>query len=159
MPESPPTYTKYRARPRLLDRGGSTLDRLRRGPGEEPGKQRRPITWGRVVKWLVLAILGWIALSLVVFLISAQIQQSKVDDAADKVLAGGGAPPFSPTTVLFLGSDQRAKGTKEPGASTSGPSRSDSILLMRRGGGPNRRLSVPPDPARPPPGAGASKSH
>ena len=157
MPESPPTYTKYRARPRLLNRGGNPLERLRRGPGEDPGRQRRPITWGRVVKWLVLAILGWIGLSLVVFLISAQIQQSKVDDAADKVLAGGGAPPFSPTTVLFLGSDQRAKGTKEPGASTSGPSRSDSILLMRVGGGHNGRLSIPRDTVVDIPGHGRSK--
>jgi LCP family protein required for cell wall assembly len=157
MPEPPPTYTKYRARPRLLDRGGDTLGRLRRRPGEDPGKRRRPITWGRVVKWVVLAIVGWLALSLVVFLISAQIQQSKVDDSADKALAGSGAPPFTPTTVLFLGSDQRAKGTKEPGASTSGPSRSDSILLMRVGGGHNGRLSIPRDTVVDIPGHGRNK--
>ena len=157
MPEPPPSYTKYRARPRLLDRGGDTFERLRRSGGEEPGKRRKPITWGRVVKWVVLAIVGWLALSLVVFLISAQIQQSKVDDSADNVLAGGGAPPFSPTTVLFLGSDQRAKGTKEPGASTSGPSRSDSILLMRIGGGHNGRLSIPRDTVVDIPGHGRNK--
>src|SRR4051794_53647 len=157
MPDSPPTYRKYRARPRLLDRGGDTLGRLRRGPGDEPGRRRKPITWGRVLKWVVLAVAGWIALSLVVFLISAQIQQSKVDDAADKALAGAGAPPFPPTTVLFLGSDQRTQGTREPGASTSGPSRSDSILLMRVGGGHNGRLSIPRDTVVPIPGHGRNK--
>ena len=44
----------------------------------------------------------------------------------------------------MLGSDARVKGTKEPGANVGGPSRSDTILLMRVGGG--RAAAV--DPAR-----------
>jgi LCP family protein required for cell wall assembly len=161
-PEPPPAYTKYRARPRLLDRGGDALARFRRGedgrrPGIEPHRHRKPFTWKRALKWVVLAVVGWLALSLVVFLISAQIQKSSIDDAAKKALAGGGAPPFTATTVLFLGSDQRPKGTHEAGASTSGPSRSDSILLMRVGGGHNARLSIPRDTVVDIPGHGRAK--
>jgi len=158
--DPPPTYTRYRARPRLFDRGGDSLARLRRredgGPGG-PGRTRKPITVGRVLKWIALGALAWIALSLVVFLISAQIQRAKVSDDAKEILAGGGTPPFTPTTILFLGSDQRSAGTKEPGASTTGPSRSDSIMLARIGGGANARLSIPRDTVVDIPGHGRNK--
>jgi LCP family protein required for cell wall assembly len=159
-PEPPPSYTKYRARPGLFDRRGDVLARLRRDgkrPDGAPGRTRKPITVGRVLKWLVVAVVSWIALSLVLFLVSAQIQKASIDSAAKQVLAGNGTPPFSPTTVLFLGSDQRTKGTREPGASTSGPSRSDSILLMRIGGGHNARLSIPRDTVVDIPGHGRQK--
>ena len=43
-------------------------------------------------------------------------------------LDGNGSPPFGATTILVLGTDQRPKGSKEPGANTSGPSRADSIV-------------------------------
>ena len=49
------------------------------------------------------------------------------------------------------------KGTKEPGASTSGPSRSDSIMLLRVGGGHNGRLSIARDTVVDIPGHGESK--
>jgi LCP family protein required for cell wall assembly len=159
-PEPPPSYTKYRARPGLFDRRGDVLERFRRGekrPDGKPPRTRRPITWGRVVKWFFAVVAGWLLLSLVLFLISAQIQKASIDDTAKTALAGNGTPPVSPTTVLFLGSDQRAKGTKEPGASTSGPSRSDSILLMRIGGGHNARLSIPRDTVVDIPGHGRQK--
>jgi LCP family protein required for cell wall assembly len=157
-PEEPPRYTKYRARPRLFDRGGDALARLReRDRGAGGGRVRKPITVGRVVKWLALAVAGWLVLSLVLFLISAQIQSAQVDDAAKAALARSGHPPFSATTVLVLGSDQRTKHTREPGASTSGPSRTDSILLMRIGGGHAARLSIPRDTVVDIPGHGRYK--
>jgi len=136
------------------------LERFRKERDRPPGerfKSRRPITAGRVVKWLVLALVAWLGISLLLFLVSAQIQRSQVSDEAQDVLAKGGTPPFSPTTVLFLGSDQRTEGTKEPGASTSGPSRSDSIILMRVGGGHNGRLSIPRDTVVDIPGRGRNK--
>src|SRR5438093_7985707 len=37
--QEPPAYTKYRARPRLLDRGGDALGRLRRD-GDRPARRR-----------------------------------------------------------------------------------------------------------------------
>jgi LCP family protein required for cell wall assembly len=122
--------------------------RRRRGPGG-------PITAGRVVKWLVLAAIAWLGLSLVLFLISAQLQQG---DLSGKVALGGaGFPLTSPNTVLVLGSDTRPKGSKEPGAETSGTGRSDSILLMRVGGGKNARLSIPRDTIVDIPGHGRNK--
>ena len=66
------------------------------------------------------ALVAWLAISLVLFLVSAQIQSSKVSDAADNELGGGGYPLTSPNTILVLGSDARTKGTKEPGAKKIG---------------------------------------
>jgi LCP family protein required for cell wall assembly len=120
-----------------------------------PGGARGPISVGRVVKWVVLAALGWIALSLVLFLISAQIQQGDLNGKVD--LGGAGFPLTSPNTVLVLGSDTRSKGSKEPGAETSGTGRSDSIMLMRVGGGKNARLSIPRDTIVDIPGHGRNK--
>lgn len=125
-----------------------------------PGRRRRglprgPLTPGRVLKWLVLAAVAWLGLSLVLFLVSAQIQQG---DLSGKVALGGaGFPLTSPNTVLVLGSDTRPKGSKEPGAETSGTGRSDSILLMRVGGGKNARLSIPRDTIVDIPGHGRNK--
>ena len=141
------------------------LDRLRelrrsRGSRGSGGRTRRGlggITFGRVVKWLVLAILGWTLVSLVSFLISAQIQQGKIDDATEQALDPGPYPLASPTNILVLGSDQRSKETAEPGSSTTGPSRSDSILLMRVGGGANSRLSIARDTMVDIPGSGRQK--
>ena len=93
-----------------------------------------------------------------VFLISAQIQSSKISDAADAQLSGGGYPLTSPNTILVLGSDARTKDTAEPGAQTIGqPSRSDSILLLRVGGGANAQLSILRDTVVDIPGHGQNK--
>lgn len=156
-------YTVYRARPEGM------LSRLRGGGGEEarpdrprPDRgardgSRKPITGGRVLKWLALAVGGWILLSLVLFLVSAQIERGKVSFSAEKALSGGGGFPLtSANTILVLGSDQRPKGSKEPGA-FAGPSRSDSILLIRTGGGASQRLSIPRDTVVDIPGHGRAK--
>jgi LCP family protein required for cell wall assembly len=108
-----------------------------------------------VLGWLALAVLGWLALSLVLFLVSAQIRQGELSGKVD--LGGAGFPLTSPNTILVLGSDQRTKENAEPGSSTSGPSRSDSIMLMRVGGGKNARLSIPRDTVVDIPGHGRNK--
>ncbi len=157
-------YTVYRARPEsLLSRlrsGGddeTTPDRPRPDRGRRD-RGRKPITPGRVLKWVALAVVGWILLSLVLFLVSAQLERGKVSGSAGKALSGGGGFPLtSANTILVLGSDQRAKGTKEPGASTSGPSRSDTMLLIRAGGGANQRLAIPRDTVVEVPGHGLHK--
>lgn len=168
-PPDPPRYTKYRARPSLLRRDPKSasdtqarpLDALRRDaePAAMPpgARRRKRITRGRVTKWIALALAGWIGISIVLFLVSAQIEQGKVSDATDESLAGGGPPIGSPATILVLGSDQRPEGTKEAGASTSGPSRSDSIMLLRVGGGSNGRLSIARDTIVDIPGHGRQK--
>jgi LCP family protein required for cell wall assembly len=157
-PQAPPEYKLYRTRPRLLGRrgdDGSLLDDFREKPPDE--KRRKPITVGRVVKWIVLALVSWVALSVVLFLISAQVNQDQVSADAQRQLSNGGVGIVSAQTTLILGSDQRTKGTKEPGASTSGPSRSDSILLVRTGGGHSAKLSIPRDTIVDIPGHGRDK--
>ena len=57
----------------------------------------------------------------------------------------------------MLGSDRRSPGTKEPGATVSGPSRSDSIMLLRFGGGHSAKLSIPRDTVVDIPGHGRDK--
>jgi LCP family protein required for cell wall assembly len=132
-------------RPRLPFRG------LRRA-----GRQgRRAITAGLVVRRLLVLALGWVLVSLLLFLLSAQIQQG--DLSGQVALGGAGYPLTSPNTILVLGSDRRTAGSREPGASTSGPSRSDSIMLMRIGGGRNARLSIPRDTVVDIPGHGTGK--
>jgi LCP family protein required for cell wall assembly len=89
--------------------------------------------------------------------LSAQFSQQRVDSEAQAQLSGGGAPIVSAQTVLVLGSDQRVKGTHEAGAAPSGPSRSDSIMLLRVGGGHSAKLSIPRDTVVDIPGHGLNK--
>ena len=107
--------------------------------------------------YLALAAVGWVLVSLLLFLVSAQVQRQKVNDAAGSALSDSGFPLTSPNTILVLGSDARTKGTKEPGANVGGPSRSDTILLMRVGGGRSARLSIPRDTFAEIPGHGTDK--
>jgi LCP family protein required for cell wall assembly len=94
----------------------------------------------------------------VLFLVSAQIESSKVSNAAEAKLSGGGYPLTSANTILVLGSDARVKGKAEPGAETIGqPSRSDSIMLLRIGGGANAQLSILRDTVVDIPGHGRNK--
>jgi LCP family protein required for cell wall assembly len=155
-----PDYTLYRSRPRGLRarlRGLEGIEELRLDLRERPRGVERAgqITGRRVLRWVALALGAWLALSLVLFLASAQIQRGKVSDAARDELDGG-FPLTSKTTVLVLGSDQRPKNSKEPGA-RSGPARADSILLMRVGGGAGGRLSIPRDTVVDIPGHGRQK--
>jgi LCP family protein required for cell wall assembly len=59
-------------------------------------------------------------------------------------------------TVLVIGTDQRPKGSKEPGAFAGGI-RSDTMMLWRIGAGTSRRLSIPRDTNVPIPGHGVTK--
>jgi LCP family protein required for cell wall assembly len=165
--ETPPEYTKYRSRPRLFGRGedGALGTVTAPRPGEEgplvppEPERRRPRLppFRRVAVTLLLVLVGWVVVSAVLFLVSAQIEQGKISDEADALLGGAGYPLTSPNTILVLGSDQRGEETAEPGASTSAPGRSDSILLLRMGGGANSRLSIARDTVVDIPGHGRQK--
>ena len=97
-------------------------------------------------------------MSLVLFLISAQIERGKVPASAKRALSSGGNMLTSTDTILMIGTDQRPKGSKEPGANTSDAgSRSDTMMLWRVGGGTSRRLSIPRDTATEIPGHGVDK--
>jgi LCP family protein required for cell wall assembly len=160
-PEGPPEYRVYRSRKAWLPRrGGDDRDELARLRGERsPQRARAPrkgVSSGRVVRWVITAVVAWVLLGSVVFLVSAQLQQGSIGDEANERLGGAGYPAWSPNTVLVLGSDQRTADTREPGASTTG-GRADSIMLMRVGGGSNSRLSIARDTVVDIPGHGRGK--
>ena len=138
------------------------LDDLRGGVPrpEDPNKRRLRdrFTFWRVLGYIGAFIVGWLLLSLLLFLISAQVQRQGVTDAAGGALKDSGFTLTSPNTILVLGSDARTKNSKEPGANKIGqPSRSDTIMLMRVGGGKSARLSIPRDTLVDIPGHGRDK--
>ena len=155
---APPEYKVYRARKRPLSRG-SDLDalrrRLRRVTGREPDepRDRKPITPGRVFKWLALAVGGWLLLSLVLFLVSAQIQDGVSADAENALSKGGSM--LGGTNILVLGSDARTGDSIDKTA--VGPSRADTIMIVHAGLGGVRKLSIPRDTRADIPGHGSSK--
>jgi LCP family protein required for cell wall assembly len=165
-PPGPPEYNVYRSRRRLRDRlgplAGNPLDALRRRRQKDDGlppppgapKPPRRITPWRVVKWVLLAMAAWLLVALVVFFISAQTTRG-VSDKTEEALSPGGAV-LTGSTILVLGSDQRPPGSQEPGAN-AGPSRADSILLLRVGVGSVRKLSILRDTAVEIPGHGTDK--
>jgi LCP family protein required for cell wall assembly len=158
--EPPPDYTLYRSRPRGL------RERLAGGepPAREPKRTRQPRskrsrrrTFGRIVKFALFGVVGWLGLSLVLFSISAQTRAGQgISSAAEAKLNGGGLPPLLATTILVLGTDRRPRGSKEPGAFSSGE-RTDTIMLLRVGGGASSKLSIPRDTVVPIPGHGIDK--
>jgi LCP family protein required for cell wall assembly len=177
--EDPPRYKVYRSGPRLFRRRregdrGSGLGALRgeaapggrpdynvhrAGRGERPGVPgaRRRLSLGRILGLVIMALAAWSLVSLVLFLVSAQIERQEVSEQTRAALEPSGFTLSSPNTVLILGSDARTEKNAEPGAQVGGRSRSDSIMLMRIGGGANATLSVPRDSAVDIPGHGRDK--
>ena len=92
-------------------------------------------------KWFLVWVVVWLVLSAVLFSASATIESGRISDATNAELGGGGNFVTSPGTVLVLGLDRRPRGSREPGADTVS-ARSDSIMLLRTGGGTSRRLSI-----------------
>jgi LCP family protein required for cell wall assembly len=167
MPESPPDYKVYRSRSGLRQRLPSRDSlknpfkalrpgRPKPGPDDPYGlrTKRGRLVRGRVIRWVLYAALAWLLLTIVVFFLSAQTAPSEPDSAKEALSNGGSL--LTGSTILILGSDQRPKNTKEPGAN-AGPSRSDSILLLHVGFGSVRRLSILRDSYAPIPGHGAQK--
>jgi LCP family protein required for cell wall assembly len=174
-----PDYKVYRSRPRLLrgrdDGGGAGLARLRAPDAPPPeyevhrsgprrpqspqrprlGGIRRRLSPGRVVKWLLIALLGWFLLSAALFMLSAQLQRGDLAEKVGPQLDEGPFPLLGANTILVLGSDARTEDLAEPGS--GGPSRSDSIMLLRIGGGANASLSIPRDTVVEIPGHGTDK--
>jgi LCP family protein required for cell wall assembly len=138
---------------------GGDLDalkrRLSRVTGREPDepRQRKPITAGRVFKWLALAVGGWLLLSLVLFLLSAQLQEGVSDDAKAALSKGGSM--LGGTNILVLGSDARTGDSIDE--SSTGPSRADTIMIVHAGLGGVRKLSIPRDTEAEIPGHGSRK--
>jgi LCP family protein required for cell wall assembly len=178
-PKGRPDYKVYRSRPRLSDRlrkrdlgslrkqgaekdgpemrryrsggGGGFFGRFRRGGGGDGGG--RP--WW---KWVLYACGVWILISILAFMISAQIQTGKLSDAAKNELSGGPAL-LAGQNILVLGGDQRGAqvGADEPGNSRSAPPRADTIMVIHASLTSFRKLSIPRDTYAEVPGHGDQK--
>ena len=174
-PPEPPEYNVYRSRKGLFSRlKGADLSALRdraRLPSRKPRKDREPRRPGsprapfnvrRVLKWVGIAALGWILISLVAFGISAQLQSFKLSGEARDALHGNPFLLFKPQTILVLGTDarppgsgdgntseecfeQQSKGEKPHDPCFEGEFRADTLMLVRAGGGTFRKLSIPRD--------------
>jgi LCP family protein required for cell wall assembly len=164
-------YKVYSSRPRGLRarlRGEEDTELPERGrPGRKPDRLpgegwRWPrLTWRRGLAYLALAVVAWVLLSFVLFVISASQQSGSIPAAAQAELAPGGNMLTSTDTVLILGTDQRPRtgaGSKERGSNyNDAGSNSDTIMLWRIGGGVSRRLSIPRDTATQIQGLGTAK--
>src|SRR6201996_3867121 len=180
--DEPPQYTRYRARRRLLGDKDDDLGGSRSGPNKRDprapigGRGRIPLLGRRRVRglpgasgwrrWatpkrallaLLLAIVGWLALALILFLISSHFNRTPLPGNVASVLDPAGNPLTSANNILVLGSDRRQKNSKEPNAETTGFGRSDTIMLIRTGGGHSARLSIPRDTVVEIPGHGLQK--
>ena len=112
-------YTVYKAR-RGFKRPGSgrprrLRDRFRRGDGGTRGRPARSRSGAASLKWAALALGAWLLLSLVLFVVSAQIQKGKLDDAAGDALGGFPLLVASGQTILVMGTDARPEGSDEGG--------------------------------------------
>ncbi|HEX2232906.1 MAG TPA: LCP family protein [Thermoleophilaceae bacterium] len=157
MADPPPEYKVYRSRRNPLAglRPKGDLEGLRRRLGRrrerEPGD--RGITPGRVVKWLALAVGGWIVLSLALFLLSS-LFQGGVSDEAERALSSQGNL-LTGSNILILGSDARTGDSIDE--SQTGPARADTIMVMHAAFGSVRKLSIPRDAEAQIPGHGTQK--
>ena len=178
-PDEPPRYTRYRARPRLphhKPEGKVRPERLtgvgagghengRRGSGGQRGRDagvthvgwRRWTRPKRIVLSLASLTMAWLLLSLVLFLISSHFERTPLPTNVGAVLNPAGNPLTSANNILVLGSDRRQRNSKEPGAETTGYGRSDTIMLIRTGGGHAARMSIPRDTVTEIPGHGLEK--
>src|SRR4051812_15900601 len=95
-PSAPPQYKGYRSRKRLRARfapsGVNPTEALRRRRGrvKPPDDGKGGITPRRVLKWIALAIVGWILVTIVAFFVSAQVNGG-VDAKTKNALSGGGS--------------------------------------------------------------------
>jgi LCP family protein required for cell wall assembly len=143
-----------------------------KGPSR-PGRERKPkperapgetSTARRVAKWAGIAALVWIGISILAFALSSQIQKGKLADGITDTLDGNPFLAALPQNILVLGTDIRSGQFAGPeGASSKkcleqigggrgndpscnlGPFRSDTIMVIRAGGGTFRKLSIPRD--------------
>jgi LCP family protein required for cell wall assembly len=130
----------------------SLRERLGRRRPRAP-REGGPLTPGRVLRWIAVAVAGWLVLSLLLFLLSAQLEGGVSERAEDALSSKGSL--LTGSTVLVLGSDARLGESIDE--SQTGPARADSVMLVRVGFGTVRKLSIPRDAYAEIPGHGAQK--
>ncbi|MEO8092503.1 MAG: LCP family protein [bacterium] len=160
----------------LRDKVGGPKRPAAKKSEREPRAPGETSTARRVLKWVGIAALAWFAISILAFMFSAQIQKSKLTGGVSKVLDGNPFMAFNPQTILVLGTDIRSGAFAGPAEAqpkkcldevgggratapscTLGPFRSDTLMLIRAGGGTFRKLSIPRDTLAEVPGQGPQK--
>ena len=158
-PGDRPDYKVYKSRPGLRDRfrkpdlaglrrarGGGLRDRL---GGEGGGK--------RWLRWILIAVAGWILLSFIAFAVSAQIQKGKLPDSAKDALEGG-PDLLAGQNILILGGDRRGeRQSNASGTEGQGPPRADTIMVLHASLTSFRKLSIPRDTQAAIPDCGVQK--
>ena len=145
-----PPYTVYRSRPSLRDRiRKPSLQSIRRDSGGGGGIRgffgrltggKRP--W---LRWILIAVVGWLLLSFITFAISAQIQKGKLPQSAKDALEGG-PDVLAGQNILILGGDRRGKTQHNAsGTEGQGPPRADTIMVLHASLTSFRKLSIPRD--------------
>ena len=177
----PPDYKVYRSRRRFSPPDlGSLREKVRGARGDQkPEEPRRPAApkpegEGRPwLKWIGLAVLAWLLVSLAAFGISATIQKGKLADTGDALSSNPLMAAF-PQNILVLGTDVRdaefapsdqaeseecveAAATGEATLDCADGARADSIMVLRAGGGAFEKLSIPRDTLAAIPGFGNDK--
>ena len=190
-PPERPEYNVYRSRRGLFSRFRKpTLDTLkqrersRAGAGPKPQRERQEVPYPVYrqtsppddrrdprkrsrrrrpwLKWILFAVVGWFALSVAAFAVSAQIQSMKLDGDAKAALQGNPWLLPQAQNILVIGTDSRSPDTLEPGAAQEercyeqqargeapgggcAGARADTLMVVRAGGGQFRKLSIPRD--------------
>jgi len=103
--DEPPQYTRYRVGPRLLPRREAGSLSPPRGAGELLAGWRRRITPKRVLLGLLALVVGWLALSLLLFLLSSHFERNSPPSSVARVLDSASFPLTSANNILVLGSE------------------------------------------------------
>jgi len=179
-PKPPPDYKVYKSRRGLGSEKpdlASLREKLRPGGGEKRSSDPKPAIksdrGGRPwLKWIGLAIVGWLLLSFITFAVSATIQKSKLADT-DDTLGGNPFLAASAQNILVLGTDVRSEdfateeaesdecieqaSSGDTPSACSGGARADTLMVLRAGGGAFEKLSIPRDTLAAIPGQGNDK--
>ena len=156
-----PPYRVYRSRPSLRDRiRKPSLSSIRgdSGKGGIGGFFGR-LTGGKRpwLRWILIAVVGWLLLSFITFAISAQIQKGKLPQSAKDALKGGPAV-LAGQNILILGGDRRGKTQHNAsGTEGKGPPRADTIMVLHASLTSFKKLSIPRDSYAAIPGCGNQK--
>ena len=161
-PGDRPDYKVYRSRPRRVPASGrrrpgaACASAPRRRDDRSPRDPREPgrITPGRVLKWVALAVVGWLLLSLVLFMVSAQLQEGVVGERTRRrcrAAASLADRQHDPRPRLR----RRARATRSTRARPGRARR--QILLLHAAFGSVRKLSIPRDSFAEIPGHGLQK--
>ena len=134
--------------------------RPRRGPRRpvEPPVSRPPRRRRRFrVRYVFLLLLAWLVYLVAVPIVSwNSVEKVEFDPEGDR-------PGDQPgTTYLLVGSDSRAgpvarRSARSCNTGNAGGGRTDSIMLLHTGSGPNTLVSIPRDAEVPIPGHGTTK--